>query len=337
MTAGSPPTSGRGSWFRGRRDIGEEDRAPRPGPLTKDAPSGEQFEIAHGDQRAIVVEVGGGVRAYTDGDRQVLDPYPLDAICDGAHGAVLVPWPNRLADGQYRFDGVDYQVAITEPSKHNAIHGFLMWRPWRALEQDPSRVVMGTRLHPMMGYPFDLEIRVTYHLDGGGLTVTTDATNRGDGPCPYGCGQHPYLSPGSGPIDDCALELDAATRIVTDDVRQLPTGNEAVGGTVFDFRTARRLGDLPVDFAFTDLARDDDGRAWVRLAAPDGRRAELWVDDSYPIIELYTGDTLDPSRRRLGIGAEPMSCPPNAFASGDGLARLEPGETFTASWGARLG
>ena len=300
------------------------------------APSGEQFEIAHDEQRVTVVEVGGGIRTYAVGDRQVLDPYPVDAMCDGAHGAVLVPWPNRLADGQYRFDGVDYQVAITEPAKHNAIHGFLMWRPWRAVELEPSRVVMGTRLHPMMGYPFDLEVWVTYQLDDGGLTVTTDATNRGTSPCPYGCGQHPYLSPGAGLIDDCQLELNAATRIVTDDVRQLPTGNEVVDGTVFDFRSAKKLGDLRIDFAFRDLARDGDGRAWVRLAAPDGRRAELWVDGAYPIIELYTGDTLDPSRRRHGIGTEPMSCPPNAFASGDGLARIEPGDTFTATWGARL-
>ncbi|HWD51691.1 MAG TPA: aldose 1-epimerase family protein [Acidimicrobiales bacterium] len=300
------------------------------------APSGEQLEIAHGDQRATVVEVGGGVRTYAVGGRAVLDPYPLDAICDGAHGAVLVPWPNRLADGRYRFDGVDHQVALTEPAKQNAIHGFLMWRPWRALEREPDRVVMGTRLHPMMGYPFDLDIRVTYHLDDDGLTVTTEATNLGSDPCPYGCGQHPYLSPGSGRIDDCVLQLDGATRIVTDDIRQLPTGNEAVDGTVFDFRTGKKLGDLHVDFAFQDLVRDDDGRAWARLAAPDGHRAELWVDGTYPIIELYTGDTLEPSRRRHGLGAEPMSCPPNAFASGDGLARLEPGDTFTATWGARL-
>jgi aldose 1-epimerase len=28
-----------------------------------------------------------------------------------------------------------------------------------------------------------------------------------------------------------------------------------------------------------------------------------------------------------------MSSPPNAFRSGDGMRRLEPGETFTGSWG----
>ena len=40
-------------------------------------PSGEQFEIRHGTQRATIVEVGGGVREYTVGDRPVLDPYDL--------------------------------------------------------------------------------------------------------------------------------------------------------------------------------------------------------------------------------------------------------------------
>ena len=79
-------------------------------------PSGEQFEIRFGEHRATVVEVGGGVREYLVGDRPVLDPYPRDAICDGAHGAPLIPWPNRLADGRYSFDGVEHQLALTEPA-----------------------------------------------------------------------------------------------------------------------------------------------------------------------------------------------------------------------------
>ena len=159
-------------------------------------PSGEQFEIRHGDQRATIVEVGGGVREYAVGDRPVLDPYPIDALCDGEHGAPLIPWPNRLADGAYHFDGTDYTVALNEPERHNAIHGFLSWRPWHAVEHHTSRVVMGTRLHPLAGYPFTLDIRVSYELGGDGLVVSTTATNIGDQACPYGTGQHPYLSPG---------------------------------------------------------------------------------------------------------------------------------------------
>jgi aldose 1-epimerase len=300
------------------------------------APSGEQFEITNGAQLATIVEVGGGIREYAVAGRDVLDPYPLQAICDGAHGAPLIPWPNRLADGRYRFEEVDYQVALTEPTKHNAIHGFLRWRPWRAVERAPGRVVMGTRLYPLDGYPFALDVDVVYELSDAGLTVSSTAVNIGEQTCPYAAGQHPYLSPGSGLIDDCELQVPAATRILTDAERQLPTGKEPVEGTPFDFRNARRLGEERLDFAFTDLIRGEDGRAVTRLAAPDGKCAELWVDEHYPIVELYTGDTLAPARRRRGLGVEPMTCAPNAFQSGEGLIALEPGQSITTRWGARL-
>lgn len=299
-------------------------------------PSGEQFEIHFGTQRATIVEVGGGVRAYTVGDREVLESYPLDAVCDGAHGTVLIPWPNRLGDGRYRFDGADHQVALTEPDRHNAIHGFLRWRSWEASEHDERRVVMATRIHPMMGYPFTLDVQVAYELSEAGLTVTTTATNLGTNACPYGAGQHPYLSPGSGGIDDCLLHLEAETRIVTDDERMLPIGTEAVAGTAYDFRTPCSLSGQVIDSAFTDLARDDEGRAWARLIAPDESRVELWVDEHYPYLEIYTGDTLAPERERRGMGAEPMTCPPDAFRSGEGVLRLDPGQAVTSAWGVRL-
>ncbi|MGI8491508.1 MAG: aldose 1-epimerase family protein [Acidimicrobiales bacterium] len=282
------------------------------------------------------MEGGGGVRDdYDDGDRPVLDPYHLDAMCDGAHGAPLIRWPNRLGDGRYRFDGADHQVALTEPSTMTAIHGFLRWRPWRALWHSPDRVLMVTRVFPMPGYPFVLEVEVDYRFGADGLVVATTATNAGDQACPYGCGQHPYLSAGSATLDDCELELAANTRIVTDE-RQLPTGTQAVAGTTFDFRQRRRIGPLRVDFAFPDLARDESGPAWVRLWRPDGARVELWVDDGYPNIEIYTGDTLAAGRRRRGLGTEPMSCPPNAFQTGEQVIALRPGRCVTTRWGVRL-
>lgn len=304
--------------------------------MTAIPPSGEQFEITHAEHRATIVEVGGGVREYAVGKRPVLEPYPLQAMCDGGHGTPLIPWPNRIADGQYRFDGVEYQVALTEPGKRNAIHGFLRWRNWRAIAHEPSRVVVGTRLHPLTGYPFALEVQIEYALDEDGLSVCTTATNLCDSACPYGPGQHPYLSPGEGLIDACTLKFAAGTRIVTDAERQLPTGRELVAGGECDFSSPRVLGEQAIDHAFTDLVRDAGGRATCRLKAPDGATAELWVDESYPFIELFTGDTLSPSRRRQGLAVEPMTCAPNAFRSGEGLIRLGPGQTHTSRWGARL-
>lgn len=299
-------------------------------------PSGDQFHIRAGSQRATLVEVGGGIREYSVDGRDVLDPYPLNAMCDGAHGAPLIPWPNRLADGAYAFDGNDYQVALTEPDKHNAIHGLLRWRNWQAIEHQPDRVVMATRLHPLKGYPFILDVQVEYTVSESGLTVSTTATNRGETACPYGSGHHPYLSPGAGVIDECNLQLRAASWIDTDNARQLPTGTSATTGTVLDFNSAKRLGGQQLDVPFSDLARDVDQRAWVTLTASDGSRAELWVDQTYELIELFTGDTLAPNRKRRGLGAEPMTCPPNAFQTGTGVRRLAPGTSLTSTWGARL-
>jgi aldose 1-epimerase len=299
-------------------------------------PSGEQFEIRHGDQRATIVEVGGGIRELFAGDRAVLEPYELGATCDGGHGAVLVPWPNRIGDGRYSFDGIERQLALTEPGRGNAIHGLLRWAPWRALEHEPDRVLMGARLHPHPGYPFDLEVSVEYRLENDGLTVTIMARNVGENACPFGAGQHPYLSPGTGTIDECLLELRAATVISIDAERGLPRGRESLDGRELDFRRPRKLGGVVIDSPFTDLERDEDGMARVRLTGRDGQTVGLWVDSSHPVIELFTGDTLAPERRRTGLAVEPMTCPPDAFRSGENLIRLEPGTSCTSRWGVGL-
>lgn len=295
-------------------------------------PSGEQYPITAGDQRAVVVEVGGGVREYVVGRRPVLDGYPVDAICSGARGAPLVPWPNRLEDGRYGFDGEEHQLPLTEPERHNAIHGLLRWRNWQLHDRRGNEVAVGTVLHPTEGYPFTLDVQVRYLLDAAGLTVTTTATNRGDRPCPYGSGQHPYLAAGRGGIDECVLELRAGTRIATDD-RGLPAGRRRVDGSRFDFRRPRRIGATRIDQAFTDLERDGDGLARVRLRAPDGAETVLRVDGGHPYLALFTADTLPGDEWRRGLGVAPMTCAPNAFRSGEGLLVLAPGETVTTTWG----
>lgn len=299
-------------------------------------PSGEQWEISFDGQTATIVEVGGGVRTYDAGGRHVLNPYPVEAMADGAHGAPLIPWPNRLGDGRYSWDGQDYQLALTEPPTGNAIHGLLRWRPWRVLERDSSQVRVAANLFPMQGWPFPLQAEIEYCLDAGGLTVRTRVMNAGEAPAPVAVGQHPYLSPGTGLIDECTLQLEAETRIVTDDERQLPVGREPVAGSDYDFRRPRQIGEQTVDYPFTDLTRDESGRAWVRLTGSDGATVELWVDRAYPIVELYTGDQLSPDRRRRGLGTEPMSAPPNALQSGEGVVRVEPGEAWEGEWGVRL-
>jgi aldose 1-epimerase len=165
--------------------------------------------------------------------------------------------------------------------------------------------------------------------------VETRATNLGATACPYATGAHPYLRLGAECVDELTVEVPAQTWYPTDD-RGIPVARRPVDGTAFDLRTPTRLGDRRLDTAFTDLTTGDDGGTAVTVRSPAGVGVQLWMDRAYRYVELFTGDTLpEPGRRRRGLGIEPMTAAPDAFRSGDGLIRLDPGETHSAAWGLR--
>jgi aldose 1-epimerase len=291
------------------------------------SPSGEQVKLSHGDQQAVVVGVGGGLRAYTVGDLPVLDGYGVDEICSSGRGQLLAPWPNRIEDGSYEFEGRMHQLALDEPERRNAIHGLVRWSQWSVAERESHRAVLEHLLNPRPGYPFTLQLRVEYSLADDGLTVRSTATNVGLEACPYGIGAHPYLTAGGGQVDDLELRVPAGTALLSDE-RSIPVGRKPVEETDLDFQEPKPIGGVELDHCFTDLVRDDDGRARVRV----GETATVWVDESYPYLMVFTGDALpDVARRSLAV--EPMTCAPNAFRSGEGLVRLEPGQAHEGSWG----
>jgi aldose 1-epimerase len=295
-------------------------------------PSGEQFELVHGDQHAVVVEVGGGLRTYSAGGRELLDGYAPDEPCSSGRGQVLIPWPNRLEDGRYDFDGESHALPIDEPEHHNAIHGLVRWERWTVREREPHRAVMEHVLPARPGYPFRLALSIDYSLGLDGLTVRTTATNVGEVACPYGAGAHPYLAVGTETVDALILHVPAST-VQHPDERGLPLAGEPVDSTDYDFRRPRPVGATKLDHTFTDLVRDADGLARVALSGlRPGEAVELWVDESYGYLQLFTGDPLpDVDRRSLAV--EPMTCPGNAFRTSEGLIRIEPGASVTSAWG----
>ena len=299
-------------------------------------PSGEQYEIRAGAYRAVVVEVGGGIRALTYDGRDLLDPFDVDDLPDGGRGQVLAPWPNRLRDGKWRWQGRDLQLPVSEVGKLNANHGLVRWAGWSPRLRQTDRVELTHRLHPQSGYPFRLDLVTAYAVDAeSGLTVEVSAENAGDGPAPVALGVHPYVAPPAGGlVDDCTLTVPAERRVLVDD-RAIPTGTEPVEGTDHDFRGGRRLGSLAVDSAFTGLLPDADGRVRVVLADPTGQATELWTDATAGWLQIYTGETLAPVRRRRGVAIEPMTAPANALASGEGLVELPPGGRLVLRWGVR--
>ena len=297
------------------------------------APSGEQIEIVHGDQRAVVVEVGGGLREYTLDGRNVLDGYGADEMSSSGRGQVLIPWPNRIQDGRYSFDGQEHQLPLDDVEEQDAIHGLVRWGSWIAGDRAENRVVMEHALHPQPGYPFSLALSVEYLLSDDGLLVRTTATNRGPRPCPYGSGNHPYLTL-AGPQrgfahaararrQRCCGRTSAASLSAASRSRARTTTSASRG------RSARPSWTTPSPTSSAARTAELASSCETRTR---GDGVTLWVDETYPYVMVFTGDPL-PDVNRRSLAVEPMTCPPNAFRSGEGLVRLEPGQSLTSSWG----
>ncbi|TWH00067.1 aldose 1-epimerase [Nocardioides sp. J9] len=288
-------------------------------------PTGDHHAISSYGYDAVVTQTG-VLRALTFEGRDLVEPVAEDAMPTNGSGQLLAPWPNRVRDGRYTFDGRTYQLPLTEPSRGNASHGLVRWVSWTLVRHESDTVELSYRLPAQSGYPWTLDLTTTWQLGVGGLSVTQSATNRAAGPAPYASGGHPYLVAGPGTCDRWRLDLPAATYLTVDD-RLIPTGRASFAGVL-----GERLEGTSLDHAVTDLVRDGDGTTTVRLVDPGtGTGTAVWMDAHHRWVQVYTSD--ERAVPRGSVAVEPMTAPPDAFNSGDDLVVLEPGATFSATWG----
>ena len=295
--------------------------------------SGAQAHLVAGDYTADIASVGATLRSLRFGDRPLVATFDEDAVRPYYFGATLVPWPNRIVDGRYLFDGVEQQVALTEPERGQALHGLAAWLDYDIAAQSADSVTLTATVPPQKGYPHRIAVRMTYSLSAEGLLGTLTAENTGPTRAPFGTAPHPYLVAGAGTADDWTLTLPADS-ILTADERLSPLELVPVSSDN-DFRKPRLLGATKLDHAFTGLSRDEDGQARVVLLAADDHGVSMSWGAEYSWAQVFTGDIPVPEYARHAVAVEPMTCPPDAFNTGRDLLVLEPGESFTGSWRIR--
>lgn len=291
--------------------------------------TGTQYRLEKGNAAAVVASLGGALRSYTAAGTQLVETYADESIPPSAAGILLAPWANRIAGARWELDGQEQQLDVTEPKLQNAIHGLLRNTGYTALDHTPDSVVLSAEIFPQHGYPFHLVHEVRYSLDDdGGLRVRQSLANAGTGRAPFALGAHPFLRLGEVPSEDLTLRVDAASRLSTD-AALIPTQKVNVSGAD-DLRPGRRVGDLDLDAAFTDLTARE-GLFRHQLSAPDGRSVQLWAEQDFGYVHVFVTDKFP--GRDCAVAIEPMTAPANCFNSGDGLRWLEPGERFSAEWG----
>ena len=294
--------------------------------------TGEQLEVTSGPASAVVDTVGAGLRAFEVGGVPYVETYDDEPPPMGA-GAVLVPWPNRVAGATWTQKGETHTLEVSEAVRGNAIHGLVRRVPWSVVSREDGAVTLGVTVDGAPGWPFPFHTTISYAVDGGGLTITHTVENRGERDMPFGVGTHPYPRPGNTDVDDCVLTLAASTVLPVDLESLNPNGSPIeVAGTEYDFAKGRPLRDIELDTAFGGCEPGDDGLVRHSLTDAEGKGVEVWAEPVFGWVQVFTtGDY--PGKTGRAVAIEPMTCPPDALNSGADLLWLRPGQSWTGRWG----
>ena len=219
---------------------------------------------------------------------------------------LLFPFPNRIRDGRFAFEG---QECVVNPPRH----GFVRDRAWTVERVDANdvdgasvRSVFDAADHPdiLAQWPSSFRLAATYRLFGKSLSLAFEVDNTGDRAFPYGYGIHPYFErPARG-----VVRVPASERWVLAD--SLPTGDLIAVSGGYDLRDGADVLEVQLDDILTGLDADENGE--VRCEIDDlaaGRRTTVRFDrEAFPHVVVYT-----PPAPRTAICVEPNTCPTDAF------------------------
>jgi aldose 1-epimerase len=307
-------------------------------PVTPDT----ELPISYENQRAVVSPWGASLRRYLltdDGgrDTDIVWGYSGGDRKRGGQGDVLIPFPGRIGDGRYAFEGRHLQLECNDKEGPNAIHGFVRSLPWHVQEARANKVTFEIQLdadtYAQRGYPFSLAVRVTYDLGAGGLTCAFSVKNVGRHTAPVGVGFHPYFTVGTSLIDEAEVQIPGAAYLEFNE-RLVPTGTILnVAGTPWDCRRFREIGRRRFNHCYVQLERDAQGTATASLRHPaQNRTIDIAMDRTFSAVVVYSGDAVAEAPR-AALAIEPMTCASDAFNHPDwGLKRLIPGETFSGRY-----
>lgn len=241
---------------------------------------------------------------------------------------VLYPFPNRLKDGKYTFEGKDYQFPINNVSTGNAIHGLGRGKIYEVTSVITAKSYASiTCTYYYEGqdesYPFPFRFDIEFFMgDGNNMEISMRFQNAGEGNLPVGLGWHPYFALAE-KVDEVSIQVSDIQMIEIDE-RMLPTG---IKRSYHEFDILKKIDNTSLDNGF--FINPNVNSFGITLQSEKGtlRYWQETGEDKYNFVQIFTPP------HRTSIALEPMTCNIDAFNNGDGLKILAPDETLNGSFG----
>ena len=285
---------------------------------------------------SILPEFGFNLFRLTVGWKEVLwshsDLEQGTASPSGSGLPILFPFPGRLSGSTFIWNKRSYSLQSDDGLGH-AIHGFVLDRAWRVVEQRASEVTgefqPSIDAPELIGqWPSDFRIRCRYTLKSTGLDASYQVENVGDESLPCGLGTHAYFRIPSNKTaaKKCSLQFSAKSHWRLDNMLTVGKDSLLLPNERYElFRAGMAINELQLDDVFSDVVFED-GKANATLVDPTAEwKMTMTWDEQCRTCVVY----IPPHREAICI--EPCSIVPGGFGfSGDddGLQVLAPGEHF---------
>jgi aldose 1-epimerase len=214
---------------------------------------------------------------------------------------LLAPFANRLDQTAFYANGKKYNFDMELGNVRGPIPGtgFVNGntnRGWQLVEYkaDAQGAWVTCKLdfykYPafMKQFPFAHTITMTYRVSNGTLEVRTRLDNLSNDPMPVVIGYHPVYELPDGNRNDWTVSADARTHWI-EIPQRLPTGEtQPIENFFGSDRTAIQLGKYAlIDDVFTDLVRDANGRATMKLMY-NGKELHVMLGPKYKTVLLWS-------------------------------------------------
>lgn len=247
---------------------------------------------------------------------------------------ILFPFPNRIREGKFQWNGKAYHIPESAVSYNNGnvIHGFCLDRPWRLIDSGDQYAVGQFQLSldapDCQDYwPADFIIEIRYSLNGANLRADIQIKNPDSQPLPWGFGTHPYFKLPFGTDSQagyCLVTLDAAEQWELDAC--MPTGQRVPVPADKDLREGVEFSKLSLDDVYTGLSSDSPILDCDLVDEQAGIQLTQRYNSDFREVVMFT----PPGREAICL--EPYTCVTDAINLQQqdidaGLQILPPGET----------
>ena len=241
--------------------------------------------------------------------------YPLD-YKKTYPSSILFPFANRINDGQFNFNGSNYNLQCNEKQLNNAIHGLVYNKAFlvdelKKFENHAEIKLYYEELNPPTGYPFKFRVELTYKLTNEFLSLKINVINLDDKKLPFTVGWHPYFK--SVDLDKSKIQFDCIKKI------KCNKNNIALGFEPFNSKMPLSLRKRRFDDAFVLE------NPYVKFFTPEYDLV-LKSSEKESFLQLYTPMNTN------AIAIEPMTGVSDSFNNKIGLKKLSPGQSYSIEW-----